>query len=460
MKGTTMALLGALCLTASVTAQSLNDQLYQQIKQPGLDKMQLRYADLQPVLKKHANNPLFRFKQLGLSLQQRPIWQIDIGQGPIRILAWSQMHGDESTATAALADVLNFIADNPKWQQDWLSKVSIRLVPMLNPDGAEQNSRFNAAGIDINRDALQLQTPEGRLLMQTAIEFQPEFALNLHDQNPYYSAGNFPHPATISLLAPAYNEAKDINSSREKAMQLAAQLHGFLQQVLPDHTGRYDDTYSVRSFGDTFSGKGFSTVLIESGGYPDDLNRQVPRKLNAQMLVLAIESSASAGYKNFSLKDYQAIPMNGEQVFKDVLIQNIQLKQDKQHTRLDLALQLDYREDGSVDKASIKDIGDLSIYHGYKEFDAKGLWYQSPKAYALTQPLILTKALYSSLLKQGYGFFSGEQKLLQNQSGWPVLLNPTPAPMISRQHHASFLLSDEKTVQVAVILGQWIELSN
>ena len=42
------------------------------------------------------------------------------------------------------------------------------MVPMLNPDGAERYARRNAQAIDINRDALQLATPEGRLLKACA----------------------------------------------------------------------------------------------------------------------------------------------------------------------------------------------------------------------------------------------------------------------------------------------------
>ena len=45
-----------------------------------------------------------------------------------------------------------------------LSSLTLHFVPMLNPDGAERFQRRNAQGIDINRDALRLQTPEGRAL--------------------------------------------------------------------------------------------------------------------------------------------------------------------------------------------------------------------------------------------------------------------------------------------------------
>ena len=43
-----------------------------------------------------------------------------------------------------------------------LSSLTLYVVPMLNPDGAERFQRRNAQSIDINRDALRLQTPEGQ----------------------------------------------------------------------------------------------------------------------------------------------------------------------------------------------------------------------------------------------------------------------------------------------------------
>ena len=43
-----------------------------------------------------------------------------------------------------------------------LSSLTLYIVPMLNPDGAARFQRRNAQQIDVNRDALSLQTPEGR----------------------------------------------------------------------------------------------------------------------------------------------------------------------------------------------------------------------------------------------------------------------------------------------------------
>ena len=74
---------------------------------------------------------------------------------------------------------------------------------MLNPDGAERYARRNAQAIDINRDALQLATPEGRLLKALRDRFQPELGFNLHDQNRRTTVGDTGVLATISLLAVA-----------------------------------------------------------------------------------------------------------------------------------------------------------------------------------------------------------------------------------------------------------------
>ena len=95
-----------------------------------------------------------------------------------RVLLWSQMHGDEPTATAALFDIFEFLRrhrDDPT-VRDILSSLTLHVVPMLNPDGAERFQRRNAQSIDINRDALRLQTPEGRTLKAVRDRFQPRSA--------------------------------------------------------------------------------------------------------------------------------------------------------------------------------------------------------------------------------------------------------------------------------------------
>lgn len=443
----------------AMTMNSLSPTQYNDIKQSALDKPQLDYDDIAPLLLQHQQNPLFQFTQLGQSALGTPIWQIDLGNGPVKILAWSQMHGNESTATAALMDLLNFIAAEPQknWRDNWLSKVSIRLIPMVNPDGAAAGSRFNSMGIDINRDAKALQSPEGRILMQAAKDFKPDFGLNLHDQNRFYAVGDTNKQATISLLAPAFNEEKDIDEARKKAMQLIGDMRDLLQAELPGYLAKYNDTFSWRSFGDTFAGMGISTVLIESGGHPRDDNRQVARKLNAQLLVMSIESIGSGAYQQQPLSAYQAIPFNRDGGIKDVLIRNLGISVNGNKANIDLALELDT---GS-DQGRVRDIGDLSVFGAYHQYDASGLQYQAPKAYALSKALTLDNAAYIALLRQGYSHFSGDAKLLVNNSDFPVVINPKGLSTATPQRHrlATFLLRNEKGVQLALLNGQLLDLN-
>src|SRR5690606_25111024 len=131
-----------------------------------------------------------------------------------------------------------------------------------------------------NRDARAGETAEGRILIEAARTVQPDYGFNLHDMNIYYNVPDTPNPVTIALLAPAYNEKREINEVRGDAMKIAAGINRILQGYIPNGVAKYDDTYSPRAFGDNFQSWGVSTVLIESGGYPGDPEKQFIRKLN------------------------------------------------------------------------------------------------------------------------------------------------------------------------------------
>ena len=81
----------------------------------------------------------------------------------------------------ALADVIRFLDEEPRHplSERIAEGVTVHMIPMLNPDGAERFQRRNAQGIDVNRDARRLQTPEGRLLKAVRDEIEPDFGFNL-----------------------------------------------------------------------------------------------------------------------------------------------------------------------------------------------------------------------------------------------------------------------------------------
>src|SRR4029453_17533994 len=166
----------------------------------------------------------FILERVGVSAEGRSINMLTTGTGPFRVLLWSQMHGDEPTATAALFDVFDYLQrhrGDPVVQRI-LSSLTLYIVPMLNPDGAERFQRRNAQGIDINRDALSLQTPEGQLLKSLRDRFNPRVGFNLHNQGWNTSIGDPPKPASISLLSVAYDEPRSENPGRRLTKKVAA----------------------------------------------------------------------------------------------------------------------------------------------------------------------------------------------------------------------------------------------
>src|SRR4030067_830127 len=143
--------------------KSLNQQ-YDNYREKDINHRRFKHSDIKPIITSLEDKKFFTVKKAGVSAEKREIYLISWGEGPVKVFLWSQMHGDEPTATMALFDIFNFLKaadslnDFRKLIQD---KLTIYFMPMVNPDGAEVYQRRNIFDIDINRDAVRKQTPEG-----------------------------------------------------------------------------------------------------------------------------------------------------------------------------------------------------------------------------------------------------------------------------------------------------------
>ena len=81
------------------------------------------------------------------------------------------MHGNESTCTKALFDFI-FNLEN-LGISSVLKHCSFIIIPILNPDGANNYNRLNANGIDLNRDAKSLTQSESLVLRTIFNTFKP-----------------------------------------------------------------------------------------------------------------------------------------------------------------------------------------------------------------------------------------------------------------------------------------------
>ena len=255
---------------------------------------------------------LFAVEKVGESLEGRSISDVRIGTGSTVVLLWSQMHGDEPTATAALFDIFEYLRrhrDEPMVRRI-LAQLTLHVVPMLNPDGAERFQRRNAQSIDINRDALRLQTPEGRVLKDLRDRFNPKVGFNLHNQSWRTSVGTPPKPASISLLSVAYDESRSENAGRKLTKKICAVIRDSLEPLASGQIGRYDDEFEVRAFGDNITLWGTPVVLIETGPWPSAEPDAALVRLNFVAILAALDSLATGKVDKADPKRYEELPMN------------------------------------------------------------------------------------------------------------------------------------------------------
>ena len=380
---------------------------FEKFQELSIKDRRFTHADLQPLIQKHSVQ--FEVNPLGKSVLGKSISSLDWGSGETKVMLWSQMHGNESTATMSLFDLFNFLEGKGDKYEELRkllkSELQLKFIPMLNPDGADAFKRRNALDIDLNRDAISLISPEAVILKKARDDFEPEFGFNLHDQQIYYNVVNTPKQATISLLAPAYNEATEINDVRGRAMQTIASMNHLLQELIPGQVGKYDDAFEPRAFGDNIQKWGTSTILIESGGLVGDPEKQEVRKINFMLLLDALYNIATRGYTQYSTDQYFAIPDNGFQLM-DLLIEEMQVPVNGTWYPIDLAIRRREIEGkaGYSFAGSVEDLGDMQIFFGLETLDATGLQYKEGKVYPTpfesVKELSVEKAM--ELLGQGY----------------------------------------------------------
>lgn len=385
-------------------------QTYPEIKEPFFSKRRFKHEDLVNLLKRIP----FDQQIIGYSYEGRSIHKIQWGKGGKTVLLWSQMHGNEATATMALFDIFRFLQNTDSSFTRLLhEKLSLHFVPMLNPDGAERFIRRTAQQIDMNRDALALACPESKLLKKLQDDLQPEVSFNLHDQDPRWAAGHTGNQASMAFLATAYDKDCNWNENRTRSMQVICEMNEVLKPIIPHRIGRFSDEFEPRAFGDNIQKWGSSLILIESGGNGDDREKMELRQLNFLTILKALESIASESYTNRKLQEYESIPLNTKCLF-DLLIRNVKLGD----TLLDLGINLnEINNENATDfhlDSSIEDMGDLSTFFGIKTLDAAGMDAQPLEQFSET------------LTEQGLSFEASGDICFEKRANFALTKNGKP----------------------------------
>ena len=287
------------------------------------------------------------------------------GTGRTHVLAWSQMHGNEPTSTLALIDAMEYLADGKAGAADILDAITLTAIPMLNPDGYARYDRRNAQGIDVNRDAQSLISPEAKLLMKAWDDTRPTFALNLHDQETRYTSLAPITPSLLAMLAPECTPDKRITPARQRAMQVIAGVSHDLHDIAHGRIAKYDDIYTPTAFGDTFMKLGTSSILIEAGSEPGDPQRTLPRSAMSRAIIASLTQIATESYKKHTVQEYDSLPLNKDFDGYQLLMKGISVHDTLGDYTTDIAIRRvkptcnpeDFADD--LDDFRILNIGDL-----------------------------------------------------------------------------------------------------
>jgi hypothetical protein len=351
------------------------EQLFIDNKEQSITGRYLPLQAIEPIL--HKLNTDNQLTVVGKSVMQKPIYRYQIGEGKIKILLWSQMHGNESTTTKALLDFLNVLQNGSALADQLLRNFRFCCIPMLNPDGADMYTRLNANEVDLNRDSQNLSQPESKVLREIFDLFQPHYCFNLHDQRTIFGVESTGKPATVSFLAPSYNEEREVNESRIKAIDLIASVNTVLQRYIPGQIGRFDDSFNLNCIGDTFQAMGVPTLLFEAGHFVGDYQREITRKYIFMALISSFIILNENDIVSNGIGKYLNIPQN-KVAFYDFLYKNVKLNYDGVEKITNFAAQ--YKEELIEDKlffnAYFVEIGVLEGYYGHFEYDAKEAKYE------------------------------------------------------------------------------------
>jgi hypothetical protein len=351
------------------------EQLFNQNTENTIEGRYLTLDSIEPLLKRDLIKNDVNI--IGKSVLGKPIYSYQKGHGKLKIYLWSQMHGNESTTTKALFDFINLLNNGSDLAKQLLETFTFYCIPMLNPDGAKLYTRANANNIDLNRDSQNLTQPESKVLRAVFEEFKPDYCFNLHDQRTIFGVANTGKPATLSFLAPSYNEEREVNESRLKAINLIAGINDVLQKYIPGQIGRFDDSFNINCIGDTFQYLGVPTILFEAGHFPNDYTREETRKFVFMSLIASFTILNENVIVDNRNDKYLNIPQNNV-VFFDFMYKNVKINYDGNEIITNFVAQ--YKEELIDNKLNLNsyivEVGELKGYYGHFEYDAKEALYR------------------------------------------------------------------------------------
>ncbi|MGP4070155.1 M14 family metallopeptidase [Halobacillus sp. B29] len=228
------------------------------------------------------------------------------------VLFLTQQHGNETLTTEGALKLIQNLTSNGKKTQEILDNVNVLIAPRLNVDGAEgdvnfslddyvsgTHTRYNANGVDLNRDHVAREQPETKAFHENVLQkYSPDYMIDLHHQGTQTTLGDSDELVSGSILYPTTENVDDEVLQRSK--QLGSVVYNAVSDkgygLLSKYPGGKAETISRNGLAVEYD---VATLLFEMRGmadheYEDYVLGQKSNGKLIQQAVTAMEATLEA----------------------------------------------------------------------------------------------------------------------------------------------------------------------
>jgi len=138
----------------------------------------------------------------------------------VPVVVTAAVHGHEHCGAAALLRLLEYFSA----KKELLKHLNLILVPCVNPDGFDNNTRFNGKGFDLNRDFITQSQTETKAIARLIADYNPVVLLDLHGfvcMDPYKIG-------VIEPCTPPHNPVYEYDLYLQSALPMAEYIESYL----------------------------------------------------------------------------------------------------------------------------------------------------------------------------------------------------------------------------------------
>lgn len=197
--------------------------------------------------------------------------------GTRRLLIIAGIHGNEIAASLAAAEILRDLKANP----ELYGPVEIHLIAPANPVGLAHQSRYNAAGCDLNRDFGQFGTAEVRAVRDVFEAVRPALLMSLHEgpQDGFFVIATASAPPQLVRVVAKAVAAQGIALATKNFLGLPLRSRGF--EIEGGFTSSLKRLIGLGSLGTYADQRNVGTLTTESPWSDRDLGLRIRAQVAA-----------------------------------------------------------------------------------------------------------------------------------------------------------------------------------